>query len=174
MSRVLVAYGTKHGATAEIAEAIAEELRRGGHDVDCVGADEASGVDAYDAAVIGSAVYMKRWRSEAKRLLRRESKALAKRPFWIFSSGPFGDNPDPSWSEPRGIVRRAEHLGVREHVVFGGRVPLEPSNFMERSIYEKTPPEHRDLRDWDEIRSWASAIGAELTAGAGRSAARAP
>jgi menaquinone-dependent protoporphyrinogen oxidase len=119
-------------------------------------------------------VYMKRWRSDAKRLLRRESKALAKRPFWIFSSGPFGDNPDPSWSEPRGIVQRAEHLGVREHVVFGGRVPLEPSNFMERSILEKTPPEHRDLRDWAEIRSWASAIGAELAAGAGRSAARAP
>jgi menaquinone-dependent protoporphyrinogen oxidase len=174
MSRVMVAYGTKHGATAEIAAAIAEELRRGGHDVDCVRADEASGVDAYDAAVIGSAVYMKRWRSEAKRLLRRESKALGKRPFWIFSSGPFGDNPAPSWSEPRGIVRRAEHLGVREHVVFGGRVPLEPSNFMERSILEKTPPEHRDLRDWDQIRSWASAIGAELAAGAGRSAARAP
>jgi menaquinone-dependent protoporphyrinogen oxidase len=35
MSRVLVAYATKHGATEEIAEAIAEELRQAGHTVDC-------------------------------------------------------------------------------------------------------------------------------------------
>jgi len=156
---VLVAYGTKHGATAEIAEAIAEELRRAGHAVDCLQADEVSSVEAYDAAVIGSAVYMKRWRAEAKRLLRRHARELAERPFWIFSSGPFGDKPDPSWSEPPGIVKRAERLGARDHVAFGGRLPLEPSNFIERSMVEKTPAEYRDLRDWDAIREWAGAIG---------------
>ena len=49
MSRVLVAYGTKHGATREIAEAITDELRRAGHDVDCIEADAATGIDNYDA-----------------------------------------------------------------------------------------------------------------------------
>ena len=49
MSRVLVAYGTKHGATREIAEAIAEELRRAGHGVDCMEAEAVKGVDDYDA-----------------------------------------------------------------------------------------------------------------------------
>ena len=50
MSHVLVAYARKHGATAEIAEAVAEELRRGGHEVDCVLADQVSGLNSYDAA----------------------------------------------------------------------------------------------------------------------------
>ena len=56
MSRVLVAYATKHGATAEIAEAIADELRHAGHEADCLGAGEVTGLDSYDAAIIGSAV----------------------------------------------------------------------------------------------------------------------
>jgi menaquinone-dependent protoporphyrinogen oxidase len=108
MSRVLVAYGTKHGATREIAEAIADEIKRAGHAVDCTAADAVRGVDDYDAAVIGSAVYMKRWRSDARRLLKRNAKAFASRPLWVFSSGPCGEKPDPRWSEPGKIVAQAE------------------------------------------------------------------
>ena len=119
MSRVLVAYGTKHGATREIAEAIADELRRAGHGVDCMEADAATGIDDYDAVVGGSAIYMKRWRSEARRFLKRNARALAVRPLWIFSSGPCGEKRDPRWSEPGKIVAQAERLGAREHVVFG-------------------------------------------------------
>jgi menaquinone-dependent protoporphyrinogen oxidase len=161
-SHVLVAYATKHGATAEIAEAIAAKLQGSGHTVDCLPVELVESMEAYDAAVIGSAVYMRRWRPEARHLLKRQAKALANRPFWIFSSGPCGEKPDPAWAEPHGIVRRAEHLGVRGHVVFGGRLPLEPDNFIERSMVENCPPERRDLRDWDEIRSWAADVGAEL------------
>ena len=66
--------------------------------------------------------------------MKRHAKELASRPFWVFSSGPFGENPDPSWSEPPRTIERAEQLGVRDHVVFGGRLPLEASNFMERAM----------------------------------------
>ena len=169
MSRVLVAYGTKHGATAEIADTVADELRQTGHMVECLRADQVQSVEAYDAAVIGSAVYMKRWRPEARRLLKRQAKALANRPFWIFSSGPFGAEPDPAWSEPAKTVRRAEQLGVRGHVVFGGRLPLEPDNFVERAMVKECPPESRDLRDWDAIRDWTREVGAQLRSAAGQS-----
>jgi menaquinone-dependent protoporphyrinogen oxidase len=162
MSSVLVAYGTKHGATREIAEAIADEIKRAGHAVDCTVADAVRGVDDYDAAVIGSAVYIKRWRSDARRLLKRNAKALASRPLWVFSSGPCGEKPDPRWSEPGKIVAQAERLGAREHVVFGGRLPVEPANFMERAMVNGCPPEHRDLRNWDEIRAWGARIGTQL------------
>ena len=161
MSHVLVAYGTKHGATEEIARAIAEELERWGNTVDCLRAEDVSDVDSYDAAVVGSAVYMGRWRAPARRLLKRESKGLSTRPLWLFSSGPVGQ-PEPSFAAPPGIERRAERLRARGHVVFGGRMPVEPANFMERSMAGKCAPELRDLRDWDVIRDWASTIAAEL------------
>ena len=168
MSRVLVAFASKHGATAEIADAVADQLRQAGHAVDCVPADQVEALDSYDAIVIGSAVYMKRWRPEARRLLKRHAKELADRPFWVFSSGPFGEKPDPSWSEPPRTIERAKHLGVRDHVVFGGRLPLEPGNFMERAMVRDCPPDKRDLRDWDKIRAWASGIGTELSSAGSR------
>jgi menaquinone-dependent protoporphyrinogen oxidase len=162
MSRILVGYGTKHGATEEIAQAIAEELERAGNDVDCARAEHVSGIESYDAVVLGSAVYMGRWRPSARRLLKREANALAGRPLWLFSSGPVGQ-PDPSYAAPPGIEKRAERLGARGHVVFGGRMPVEPANFIERSMVDKCKPELRDLRDWETIRGWAAGVASELS-----------
>ena len=162
--RALVAYGSKHGSTREIAEAIAEELRAQGLDADCVEAGEVGDLDSYSSVVLGSAVYIKRWRRDAKALLKRDGDALAERDLWIFSSGPCGE-PDPEkdesgFLEPGWVVQRAEELGAREHVVFGGRVPQDPSNFVERAMLKSTPEEFQDLRDWDEIRAWARKIAA--------------
>ncbi len=164
MTRVLVAYASKHGSTTEIAQAITEELTRQGIDADCRRADEVKRLDGYDAVVLGSAVYMKRWQPDARKLLRKHADELAKRPFWIFSSGPFGEQPDLSWSEPPHVVAKAEQLGVRDHVIFGGRLPVEPSGFMERALVRDTPPEYADRRDWNDIRAWATGIAAALLA----------
>jgi menaquinone-dependent protoporphyrinogen oxidase len=71
--------------------------------------------------------------------------------------------PDPKWSEPPRVIKLAERLGVRGHIVFGGRLPLEPSNFMERAMVKDCPPDKRDLRDWEAIRAWAAEIGRELS-----------
>jgi menaquinone-dependent protoporphyrinogen oxidase len=163
MSNVLVAYGSKHGATEEIARAIADELGKAGHSVECVPAESVTGLGSYDAAVIGSAVYMGRWRPAARRLLKQAGRELSGRPMWLFSSGPCGEA-EPSWAAAPGIERAAKRLGAQDHVVFGGRVPLEPANFIERGIARKSAPEHRDLRDWDTIRAWAAKVTAALPA----------
>jgi menaquinone-dependent protoporphyrinogen oxidase len=159
---VLVAYASKHGSTAEIAEVIAETLRETGLEADCREARDVATLDPYDAVVLGSAVYMKRWRGGAKHFLRKHARALATRPFWVFSSGPVGepqpDEADSPWLEPPRIVRRVEEIGARGHVVLGGRAP-------EGSMMTKNmPPEFRDRRDWDAIRAWAREIAAEVGA----------
>ena len=154
--RVLVAYGSSHGSTAEIAEAIADELRQAGLEADCLDAGDAESVDGYDGVVLGSAVYMKRWRREARRFLKKHARELERLPFWIFSSGPVGEieKRDPAWEEPAKVIALAEELGVREHVVFGGRA--------EGRMATSVPAEFADRRDWDEIRAWARGIGAAL------------
>jgi menaquinone-dependent protoporphyrinogen oxidase len=158
MSKVLVAYGSKHGATAEIAQAIADEIERHGVAADCLAADEVHDVEPYDGVVVGSAVYMKRWRRPAQQLLRRHQRELAERALWIFSSGPVGEDADPSWSEPGKVVDLAEKLGVRDHVVFGGKLPDEPEGFIQKAMVKDIPEEFRDLRDFDQIRAWAGGI----------------
>lgn len=70
-ARVLVAYATRHGATKEIAEALAGALRRDGHPVDLRAADHVETLDPYDAAVLGSAVYYGHWLDPARDLATR-------------------------------------------------------------------------------------------------------
>jgi len=153
MSRVLVTFGSKHGATAEIADVLAETLCACGLDVDCVEAGDVESLDGYDAVVLGSAVYMRRWRREARRFIHQFGPELAQRPFWVFSSGPVGDlsEVNPAWLEPPKTIAAAERLGAREHVVFGGR-----------SESKSLPEALRDQRDWGEIRTWARRIAAAL------------
>jgi menaquinone-dependent protoporphyrinogen oxidase len=165
--RLLVAFASKHGATAEIAEAIADELRNAGLDVDCREAGDVKDLTGYEAVVLGSAVYMKRWQHDARRLLHQHREELAARALWIFSSGPFGEHPDLTWAEPPKVVNQAEQLGVRDHVVFGGRLPLQPRGFIEKAMVRDTPAEVADLRDWGEIRRWARTIAAEVRVGRG-------
>ncbi|HUO71755.1 MAG TPA: flavodoxin domain-containing protein [Solirubrobacteraceae bacterium] len=176
MTRVLVAYASKNGSTAEIADAIARELGRQGYEVDCQEAGAVRALEPYGAVVLGSAVYMKRWQGSARGFVRRHRRALEAMPWWVFSSGPVGETkPDDTkaaaWLEPPKTMATIEALGVREHVVFGGRVPAEPHNFVERAMVKNTPPEFADLRDWDEIAAWAAKIAAELKGGSGVTAA---
>ena len=105
MTRVLVAYASKNGSTAEIAEAIAQGLERHGLEVDCLEAGAVRHLESYGAVVLGSAVYAKRWRGSARQFLRRHRAVLPSVPWWVFSSGPVGepkpDSPDAAaWLEP--------------------------------------------------------------------------
>ena len=66
-------------------------------------------------------------------------------PFWVFSSGPTGDpaDDDPEWTEPPRIMRKAEELGVRDHVVFGGRVPPEGGGIAGKGMRTACRPSSR-------------------------------
>ena len=128
MSHVLVAYASKHGSTAGLAQAIAKTLDDNGLRVTCVEASDVESLDPFDAVILGSAVYARRWRVEARRFLRRYAHELAERPFWVFSSGPIGDpaKDNAAWEEPARTMAKAIELGARDHVVFGGSVPSTP------------------------------------------------
>jgi len=50
--RVLIAYATKHGTMAEVAEVIADELRSLDHQVDVQRVEEAADITWYDAVIV--------------------------------------------------------------------------------------------------------------------------
>jgi len=163
---VLVAYASKRGSTGEIAETVAATLRREGLGVCLERCEDVRSLDGYDAVVLGSAVYMKRWRGDARHFLKKHRKALRQVPFWVFSSGPVGDpaEDDPAWVEPPKLAEKIEDLGGRGQAVFGGCLPSEPKGMMEKAMVDGVPKEYRDRRDWAEIRGWAEQIASELVA----------
>ena len=88
--RILLVYATRHGSTREVADALAEELRAGGHEVDLYAAADAPGPAGYAAAVVGGPMIMG-WHKEARRYV--------------------GPAPPPAGSAPHGAVhhRRVAH-----------------------------------------------------------------
>lgn len=165
---VLIAYATKYGATAEIAEALAEAIRAVGLTVVVESAETVRDVGQYGAVVVGSAVYMGQWRKEAKEFLARHEAALKQRPVWLFSSGPTGEG-DPQvllkgWQLPDDVLKVAERIAPREIVVFHGDMATDKLNMMEKFIIKRVGAPTGDFRDWDTIRAWGAAIAGAVRA----------
>jgi menaquinone-dependent protoporphyrinogen oxidase len=163
-TKVLVAYASKMGSTAEIGDALAERLAAAGLDVDRRSVGDVGDVDAYQAVVLGSAVYLGRWRSDALGFLKRFGRGLSRRPVWLFQSGPLDDSTDrEDVPLPRRVDAVARAIGVRGHVTFGGRIdPEHADGFMARRMVDGGLG--RDFRDFDRVRAWADAIATELGA----------
>jgi menaquinone-dependent protoporphyrinogen oxidase len=163
---VLVACGTKYGATAEIADKIAGVLRQAGLPTDVVPADRVGDLSHYRAVVLGSAVYIGRWRKEAARFLEANEAKLAEMPVWLFSSGPT-DEGDPveltqGWRFPGKLQPVADRIGPRDVVLFHGAVDVNKLNFLEKWMLKNVRASTGDFRDWDAITAWAEGIAHEL------------
>jgi menaquinone-dependent protoporphyrinogen oxidase len=119
---VLVAYASKYGSTREIAERIAEQLRREELQAQVRPVHDLDDLVDYDAFVVGSAVFAGHWMPEAMDFVRRHRALLAHGPVWLFSSGPIGttakqhDTP----ADPKEIAELRRALRPWDHRVFFG------------------------------------------------------
>jgi len=164
--KVLVAYASKYGATAEIAEKIGQVLRESGSQVDVSPVKAIKNLKSYDAVILGSAAYMFRWRSDAVSFLKKNQKLLAERPIWLFYSGPLGKGDALELVKgqrfPKPLKPVIDHIKPRDTKVFHGFINMDKLNFFERFAFKKSPAMQGDFRDWDAIISWAKSIAAEL------------
>ena len=164
--QVLVAYATKYGATAEIAEKIGQVLREAGLRADVLPADRVSDLTPYQAVVLGSAVYIGQWRKEAVKFLKANETVLAEKPMWLFSSGPTGEG-DPvelvqGWRFPGKLQPIADRVRPRDVAIFHGAVDVGKLNLIEKWMLKNVKAPIGDFRDWDAITSWAAAIADAL------------
>ncbi|MFC4495675.1 flavodoxin domain-containing protein [Streptomyces ovatisporus] len=159
--RVLVAYSSKNQSTAEIASWIGAGLREQGLRADVAATEDVTDLSHYDAVVLGSAVYVGRWRRSATSFARRHHHRLLRVPVWLFSSGPL----DPSATEGElpptpGVARLAKRLGAEEHRTFGGRLTDGAGGFLAgQMLREKMGG---DFRNQQEVRAWSGDIASRL------------
>ena len=164
--KILVAYATKYGATGEIADKVGEVLQGTGFQVDVSPVDRVQDLTSYGAVVLGSAVYIGKWRKEAVKLLKENQEALAERQVWLFSSGPLGEG-DPvelldGWSLPTSLQPIVDRIQPRDIAVFHGHLNPEKLNFLEKWMLKNIQSPVGDFRDWEAITSWAETIAGVL------------
>lgn len=159
---ILVTAASKHGATAEIGEAIAANLERGGHTVETRPAGQVQSLEQYDAVVLGAAIYGGRWVKDAHLFVDRFEPELTAKPLWVFSSGPTGAPPKPDPEDVVELTDIVERLLPRETVVFAGKLDSGVLSFAERAIIKAVHAEEGDFRDWEAVRAWARHIASDL------------
>jgi menaquinone-dependent protoporphyrinogen oxidase len=162
--RALVAYGSKRGGTAGLAEMIGDALSAHGIETDVRPADEVTSIDPYAAVVVAGALYMSRWHRDARRFVRRHAQALRDRPVWLVSSGPLDDSAAAGQlpSVPM-VARLAAMVGARGMQTFGGRLTPDATGFPARAMAKTRAGDWRDSRIVDrfaadvaaEMRRWA-------------------
>lgn len=167
--RILIAYGSKYGSTAGLAEWMAESLRWFGASVDVV--DAASGpvldASALDAVIVVGSVYSHKWNEATRSFVADNSAALSLVPVWIAQSGPLGESaPRVSGDVPveRQVARAAQLVGARGTQVFAGALTPQAQGFAAAAM--RAAGMVGDWRDREHVKRWCADIYTSVARGA--------
>jgi menaquinone-dependent protoporphyrinogen oxidase len=159
--RALIAYASRAGSTAEVAQSIGDVLRQRGLDVGICSVRNIDDISGYDAFVLGTAIWAGKPLPEMRKFVTIHQDALAQRPVAYFIQCD--------------LLR--EYSPGNRQIALGYLTPLrrmkEPVSiglFAGRRDFSKTNPILRwflmrvvrlaegDWRNWEQIREWAASI----------------
>ncbi len=158
---ILIAYATRYGSTAEVAQFIASTLESRGIQTLCQPAREVKNLQGVRAVVLGAPLFMFHWHKDALRFLDRFRGELSALPSAVFALGPTTEpRSEKEWTDARAILDKEldsrAWFGPTAVALFGGRWDPSKIGFPFKAIAKSMPTS--DLRDWDAIRAWAQAI----------------
>ena len=173
--RILVAYDTIHGSTAEVAKEIGAALCDRGSQVDVRFVGNVSGLTDYDAVILGSAIYEFRWLPDATAFLKNNTAALSAMPvaYFIVGASLFQDTPENRDAAKKSFIDPvlAEYPDIKPLSIglFGGAVDFKKEQY---NLFEKFVlrilglivgfKDSADWRNWEYINSWANEVGDKL------------
>ncbi|MDJ0953872.1 MAG: flavodoxin domain-containing protein [Acidimicrobiia bacterium] len=162
--RVLVAYGSPLGSTAEVAAFIGENLAEQGAAVDVLQIDHVGELGHYDRVVVGSAIRYDRWLPQATAFVESNRDTLSRVPVAMFftclalaNGSAKGERKAAGYADQlRGLLPESSDVQVRG---FAG--VLDPSRgplwirVLLHMLSRVSGVAPGDYRDWDAIRAWA-------------------
>ena len=161
--KILVVVASRHGATWEIGEVVADALTSRGHAVDLRAPEDVDSIDGYQAVVLGSAVYLAHWMASAREFADRFADQLSGVPVWMFSSG-LATQPAASANSPHELMALRDRIGARGHRSFRGRLDRALLTFAERAAIAGARAREGDHRDLGAVRAWAVGVADDVAA----------
>ena len=169
--RILVAYASLCGSTAEVAEEAAHILERQGAEVFVCDVDDVTTIEGYNAVVLGTAIRMGRPVKPMRAFLKRFATKVAELPNAVFSVGatPKTKTPDAIADAARFVAPMVAEVAPVSVALFAGKLDPTVLPLPWRALIEYAEPGSRlspgDWRDWDAIDSWVREISAQLLRG---------
>jgi len=165
-NKILVAYASRTGFTADVAEAIGKTLAESGVQVEVCRMQDVQDLTPYRAVVAGSAIRGAKWLPEAMQFMQTHQATLARKPFAAFLvcmtlAMPSADKYRQGvadWLEPvRALVKP-----VSEGLFAGALDIRQVTSFRDKLMFRLSVLfgvwSEGDHRDWDAIRAWAESL----------------
>jgi menaquinone-dependent protoporphyrinogen oxidase len=189
MTKALIVYGTRYGATASTSEEIAEVLRKDGFDVRVVNAkgEKVRDISEYELVIVGSGMQIDRWTGEAEDFLKKFQKELAKKKVALFvSSGAQAliEHEGKPEKIGRGKKKYLEEKAAKCNLqpvalgLFGGvydfnrwpwwagkAKPMSKQQ-LDAAGFKETKPGIYDTRDWGAICNWTKELAQKVRSSA--------
>jgi menaquinone-dependent protoporphyrinogen oxidase len=181
--QVLIAFGTRYGATKETAEEIAKVLQEHNIEVRVVdlAKESINNLEAFDLVMVGSGV-KKRWTREARRFLKRNRKVLQGKKTALFISSGWptilraeGNTAQIEEIRQTHLVEMANAQGLHPIALglFNGIWEFPDIDSFGRKWYKEVlerieklgfegEGDHYDFRDWTVIRHWAQELAKKV------------
>jgi len=158
--KVLVTYASKYGTTGGVADTIGNELCSNGMATDVVLIKNAQNVSSYQGVVIGSAIYMGKWMSEALDFVKKNKDNLRQVPVAYFLVCMTLSQPTEkkqaevlSYMDP--ILKAVPQIKPIGIGTFAGALDYSNLSWLNEKILKSKGTPEGDFRDWNAIRAWA-------------------
>ena len=152
--RILLAYGTVAGSTAEVAEAVAKVIEQSGILVDLLPVESVKDIAGYDAVIVGSAIRMFKPLKKTRRFLNKFRRELRKIPVAYFilcltmgKETPENIRTAREYAKYMLKIKEPVSLGLFGGVIEHAKLSGLFGNIM-KSVMEQ------DNRNWEAIRDW--------------------
>jgi menaquinone-dependent protoporphyrinogen oxidase len=158
--RILVAYATKAGSTAEVAVRMAETLSKQDLSVDVQPVTSATDIGSYDAVLLGSAIRTGNLLPEAMDFVEANRALLLKIPFSVFvlCMTLETDNEDTRKQVSAYLDPLRALVSPTAEGLFAGVMDPAKLRLFERAIMAAMKTPLGDYRNWDQITAWAEEV----------------
>jgi menaquinone-dependent protoporphyrinogen oxidase len=164
-NKILVAYASRAGSTAGVAEAIGKTLAEHGAEVEVRAMQDIHDLTPYTAVVAGSAIQNRQWLPEAMDFVRANRAALNGKPTAIFlvcmtlamKNNQYRDNV-AEWMNPVRALVKPVSAGLFPGVLDISKVPSRGDRLKFRLSVLFGVWSEGDHRDWAAIQNWAESL----------------
>jgi len=158
--KVLVTYASKYGSTGGVADAIGKELCSKDVTSDVALINNAGNIGSYQGVVIGSAIYMGKWMSEAVDFVKNNKDTLRQMPVAYFLvcmtlPKPTEENRAKVLSYTDSILKAVPEIKPVGIGTFAGALDYNNLSWLNKKILKSKGTPEGDFRDWKAIQAWA-------------------
>jgi menaquinone-dependent protoporphyrinogen oxidase len=165
-NKILVAYASRTGSTAEIAQVIGKTLAESDVQVDVLPMKDVQDLTPYNAVVAGSAIRKSKWLPEATQFIQTHRAELAQKRFAEFtvcitlamSNTEQYRSVVAKWIEPVRALVTPQSEGFFPGMLDFKKLPLNLDTLGLRAAVVFGIFPRDDRRDWNAVRVWAESI----------------